>query len=56
MCSCNAKGRAVQSTFTVTYPPSDEHPTGHSEVKTSVGAARIAAAKVPGATYHKTPS
>lgn len=48
MCSCNSKGKVVQTTYTVNYPD------GSSEVKTSIGAARIAVAKVPGATYHRT--
>lgn len=55
MCGCNAKSKTAQVTYTVTYPASAEHPNGHTEVKTSVGAARIAVAKVPGATYHRTP-
>lgn len=48
MCGCNAKGKTVQTTYTVTYPD------GSTEVKTSAGAAQIAASKVPGATYART--
>lgn len=44
MCSCGKQ-------WVVTYPATDEHPNGRTEVKASAVAARIAASKVAGATW-----
>lgn len=46
MCACSGK-------WVVTYPPSPEYPSGRTEEKANSTAARIAAARVPGATYAK---
>lgn len=45
MCSCGGSG---QISYTVTYPD------GRTETKPNATAARIAAAKVPGATFSRT--
>jgi len=44
MCNCNKK-------WVVTYPPDADNPNGRTETKSSSVAARIAASRVPGATY-----
>jgi hypothetical protein len=48
MCGCR--------TWIVTYPPDEQHPQGRTEVKRSATAARIAAAKVAGATWKAEPT
>lgn len=51
MCNCGGSRRNNQ-TWTITYPAdSGKEP----EVKTNAAAARIAASKVPGATWGETP-
>lgn len=48
MCACSGK-------WVVTYPPDEANPTGRTEEKNNATAARIAAARVPGATFTKVP-
>lgn len=48
MCACSGK-------WVVTYPPSEDYPNGRTEEKNNATAARIAAAKVTGASYAKVP-